>query len=145
MNVDADQSLRLTFSYDGERIGLTDVRRVPKQVPPTDPVEADLNQSGFWFELRCSDGKPYYRRVVPHPIRYMQEVFPEHPEQPFELVPIPNPKGVFSLVVPELDEAQTLVLMGDQRGDTQLLAKGIVELAKFDLRTIRASIKEVYP
>ena len=145
MNRDDYQALRLSFAYDGDQIVLTDVRRVTKYVPPSEPLEVDLNQSGFWYELRAADGKRLYRRLMPHPIRYVQEIFPERPEEPFVVQPVAHPKGVFSFVVPEANDAQLLVLMGDQGPDPQRRAKGVVELAKFDLQQIRSSIKESQP
>jgi hypothetical protein len=103
-------ALRLTFSYDGERVELVSRQRVQMTLPASHPLDEGEGQSGFWFTLRAEDGRPLYRRVSQSPIRVDAEVFSPEPTQNIQRVAIAHPRGRFVLLVPDITEARTLTL-----------------------------------
>src|SRR3954468_9442737 len=106
------RAIRLTFSYVGSRIELISAEQLTKLVPPSDPIRQVSERSGFWFELRGRDEEPIYRQVMRHPIQIDHEVFPEDPAGEIVREPVKDPKGVFSIVIPEISEARTVSLVG---------------------------------
>jgi hypothetical protein len=129
------RAIRLTFSYGGSKIELTDAQRLTMFVPPSDSLEAARDQSGFWVEVRDADGQPLFRQVMHHPIETTREVFPADPHGEIIRTPVADPRGVFSIVIPDLTEARILALVespseADRHSDTAR------EMARFDLTKI---------
>jgi hypothetical protein len=68
---DAD---RVTLRYADDQIELVGVTPLVTYLPPSDELPGSLGTvSGFWFELRSSEGAVRYRRVVGDPIRLVFE------------------------------------------------------------------------
>jgi hypothetical protein len=130
------QAIRLTFSFAGDRIELTQTRRLPMFIEPSDPLEPQPGQSGFWLEVRGADERPLFRRVMRHPIDATREVFPKDLHGEFTRLPVANPTGVFTVVIPEFTEARTLVFVGSPR---QAYDRAATEMARFDLSKIAGS------
>jgi hypothetical protein len=127
---------RLTFSYEGSNVHLLSRQTVEMIPPPSDPVQDSERQAGFWYTLRDREGRPIYRRVVHNPIRHDVEVFSDDPERSVSRVRVSEPRGVFSLLVPGLDEPYTLTLHSSPPGATGEAAQ---EIARFDIRRSRDS------
>lgn len=102
--------LRLTFSYDGDRIELVSRQRVQMILPASHPLDDGEGQSGFWFTVRAEDGRPLYRRATEPPIRVDAEVFSTEPTQNIQRIAVSRPRGTFVLLVPDLPAARTLTL-----------------------------------
>jgi hypothetical protein len=102
-------ALRITFQYDGTQIRKVSQQKVEKLSPPSHDVEGHQNQVGFWYELRDANNKVVYRRVIHNPL----QVDTETPSATggFARRPVQNPNATFQIVVPELDNASTLVLL----------------------------------
>lgn len=121
------RALRLTFSYEGGKITLVDRQLVDRPTQPSAPLlqeqrpresgkepagQAEARrprgQSGFWVELHSRQGRPIYRLVMSNPIPFRAEV----PDEAggFTNVDIQNPRGQFFVLVPNLAEAETVVL-----------------------------------
>ena len=109
---DDPRAIRLTFSYSGDRIDLVDAQRLTMLVPPSDPIEPGTGESGFWLELRGAGEKPLFRQVMTHPIENDREVFPEDPRGEIVREPVREPRGAFSIVIPELTDARTVSFVG---------------------------------
>src|SRR3954471_21188332 len=101
---------RLTFTYDRDRVRLVDQERVDMVAPVGEPAHIPRGVTGFWVQLRDSRGLRLYQRVVHQPLRFDVEVFPEKRGDPIERRPVEDPHGTFSVLVPALPDARTVVL-----------------------------------
>ena len=127
------QTLRLTFSYEGGTVRLVSQRSVEMITPPTSPTPIHEGQSGFWYELRDRSGRILYQRAQHNPIRVEAEVFPENQTEPIRRVPIRHPHGTFDLLVPDLDEGDTVVLYNSPLDPAESAAPAS-ELVRFRLK-----------
>ena len=129
----APLALRLTFSYAGSEVVLLSALTVEKALPPSDPLEAPDDVTGFFVELRNLDDQRLYRRAMHSPIRDSEEVFTPDDRESFTRVAIDKPTGVFTLVVPASREAPQLVLRNatNARGADRTFISD--EVGRFDL------------
>ena len=96
--------LRLNFSFQQANVTLVSHDRYLKVPPKSLPLSDSLVAVGFWYELRDSTGTPLFRRTARNPLRDRVEVLTDSGRV---WLPLPNPSGFFSLVVPDLPEAMT--------------------------------------
>ncbi len=108
----APYTLRLTFAYDQDQIRLIRSQRVEMIAPPSVTPPPQANQAGYWFEVRDSNGNLIYHRVIHDPIRTDLEVFSDDPTQSITRIPNPNPRGEFTLLVPDLPAANSFTFHG---------------------------------
>jgi hypothetical protein len=101
---------RLTFGYDRDRVELLDRQRVDMVAPPGEPEPVPRRAAGFWVELRDQRGRRLYQRVVHQPLRFEVEIFPERRGDAITRRAVDHPRGTFSLLVPDLPDAETVVL-----------------------------------
>ncbi len=104
------RALRLTFSFRGDDVRLVAQQAIDVVTPPTDPVEGFERQQGFWAELQAPDGRTLYRRVLRDPAAGDVEVFGPAAERTVARAPVEQVQGVFSVLVPDVPEADTVVL-----------------------------------
>jgi hypothetical protein len=116
---------RLTFSYEGNKIKLIEQQNIQKIVPPSVTVDTKNNRSGFWFEITGDKQDVLYRRIIDNPIKTDIEVFSD--EKVTESVSrhkASDIKGAFSIVIPDIPEAEGLDLFGspirEERGERTL-------------------------
>jgi hypothetical protein len=116
---------RLTFSYEGNKIKLIEQQNIQKIVPPSVTVDTKNNRSGFWFEITGDKQDVLYRRIIDNPIKTDIEVFSD--EKVTESVSrhkVSDIKGAFSIVIPDIPEAEGLDLFGspirEERGERTL-------------------------
>ena len=101
-------ALRYTFEFEGTAVRLLRQRRLDKQTVPSYAWEGADGESGFWVELRDTSQKVLYRRVMDDPtFRYEAPVDDNGALRTLE---IRGRKGIFSVVVPFLPQARTLVV-----------------------------------
>jgi hypothetical protein len=138
---ESPKAMRLTFSYDGDKVRLVSQQPVEMLIPPSDPVKGFAKQKGFWAELKSAQDKTLYRRVMHNPTRNDAEVFSDDPEQSISREPAPKRKGVFVVVVPDTDKGQAVTLSrsspetkGPARGIRALASKPATEIARFKLK-----------
>ena len=129
------RAIRLTFSYVGNQIELTDTQRLAMFVPPGDSLEPVRERSGFWVEIRDSSEQPLFRLFMHHPIETTREVFPADPHGEIIRTPVADPRGVFSIVIPEIAEARILAFVGSPSG-ADPRTEAVHEIARFDLTKI---------
>ena len=127
------RTLRLTFTYEGSTVRLVSRRSVEMITPAASPTSIREGQSGFWYELRDRPGRVLYQLALHNPIRVEAEVFPEDQSQPIRRVPIRHPRGTFDLLVPDLDEGDTVILYSSPLDPTKSDAPAR-ELARFQLK-----------
>lgn len=125
-------TLRLTFSYEGSDVRLVSLQSVEMVPLPSDPVYAQEPRTGFWYEVRDTKGRTLYRRATQNPIKFAAEVRSDDPERPLMWQKVSEPKGSFVLLMPDLKEAQTLVLFSSPL-DPEKAAGLANEIARFDL------------
>lgn len=111
-----DRSLRMTFSYQGAVVKLMKAERLEMRPPPSDPVRGFEGRAGFWYELRNANGETVYRHAPGNPIRFTIETVPDDPNESPLHVPVPNPQGTFTLIMPDLPEARALALVSSPLG-----------------------------
>lgn len=105
------QAVRLTFAYHGDEVELIAQQPVETVTPPSDEVEEADRRSGFWYQVEDARGEPLYRRVARNPIRQDREVFGGAGES-VTRAPVEESKGVFTVVVPHIEEADRVTLQG---------------------------------
>jgi hypothetical protein len=126
------RALRLTFDYEGDRVELVAQQRVEMTLPPSDPIEEGEGQAGSWYVLRDRNGAPVYRRVIQNPIRVDEEIFSDEPGNTLARRPVEQPRGQFVLLVPDIEEARALSLVGPP-AEPRAGARPAEEIARFDL------------
>jgi hypothetical protein len=133
------RAIRLIFAYEGNSVRLIDRQRLELPTPPTDAISDHEGQQGFWVELRRPDERVTYRRVLANPVGTDAEVFSPDPARSLSRVPIERPSGVFTVLVPDVEEADHVVLMSSVPPAVERIAPGApaplaVEMARFALR-----------
>ncbi len=135
------KAVRLTFSYEGDKVKLISQQVVEMTVPPSDPVKGFEKHKGFWAELKSDQDKTLYRRVMHNPTGNDAEIFSDDPEQSISRAPAPKRKGIFVVVVPDAIEGQEVTLSrsspdrrGPMRGIRALAGKPAREIARFKLK-----------
>jgi hypothetical protein len=127
------KALRMLFSFDGEHVHLVSQQSVEMVLPPSDPVQGIEGHKGFWYELRDVQDRPLYRRVMHNPMREDVEVFADDPKQSVARHTVPNRKGVFVVVVPDIEEGHAVTLSSSPRR-VQIAHQPAREIARFALR-----------
>jgi hypothetical protein len=125
------RTLRLVFAYEGDVIRLVSTERVEMTPLPSDALEPVENRAGFWYELRDRGESLLYRRIAPLPMRTSAEVPTDDPDRPLRRIDIPDPRGEFVVLVPDLDDAEALVFVGSPSGRAVTESR---ELARFALK-----------
>jgi hypothetical protein len=131
------RAVRLTFAYEGNEVHLVSQQPLEMMLPPTDALSGYEGEQGFWVEVRSGQEETLYRSVMQDPFRQDSEVFSPDPEQTIARVPVEKPSGAFAVLVPDLDEADHVALMGSTAPGMALAATGrgpASELARFSLR-----------
>ena len=139
---DAYKAMRLTFSYDGDNVKLLSQKRIEMIVPPSDGMKGyATRQKGFWAEVRSGSDKTLYRTVMHNPTKNDAEVFPESPGGPISREPAPKRKGVFVVVVPDVDKGEDVILCqskpekkGPTKGIRALASKPAEEILRLKLK-----------
>lgn len=126
-------AVRLTFSYEGNDIKLISRQRVNVVAPLSEPLESSLEgQSGFWVEVRDEAGHLLRRQLMHDPIRRDAEVFSEEPARSVARIPLERPSGVFVVLIPEVEGADHVVLIGTPPAERPALREAR-EIARFNL------------
>jgi hypothetical protein len=125
-------AVRLTFQYEGDEVRLLSSQRIQKVLPPEEAVEEE--RQGFFVEVRGADDRVLERRALRDPVRRDAEVFSDEEDRSLSRVPVERPAGVFSLVVPDLEEADYVALVERRAQDRPGLAAVPNELTRVPLR-----------
>jgi hypothetical protein len=125
-------SIRLHFSYKGYAVRLLSRQKVEMIPPPSDQLEPQEGQSGFWYEVRDAANRTLYRRITHNPIKVATEVRSDDPARPLAWQQMSDPQGEFFLLIPELEKGQTLVLFSSPLIPREA-ADPAMEIARFDL------------
>jgi hypothetical protein len=139
---DPDRAIRLTFSYGPDGIQLIGRQALVMQVPPSDDATFPPT-SGLAAELRSGDDEPTFRRNLAQAIPHDSEVFAPEEEGGMHRAPVAPESGVFTVLVPDDDRAEDLVLLAGPRDVPESIARAVEpgvepgrpqELRRFPLR-----------
>lgn len=119
------QVSRLTFTYEGKQFRLLSEQIVEMTIATSDSSGGDTGL-GAHIELRDQDGKVAYRQAIPHPVQTSSEVF--SPDGSITRVDLTRPSGAFTVLVPYIPRARTVVLAA-----TAATPDATGELARFNL------------
>jgi len=123
-------ALRLTFSYSDKGVYLDEIQPLTGMpTPPTDPIQHGP-EAGFWYELRDATNSTLYRQVVDNPMRHEAEVYTEG--TPINRQTVKNHAGSFTLLVPSLEGATTIVLFSSPL-NAATFGAAAEEIARFSL------------
>lgn len=131
------RALRLTFTYEGEGIKLVERQPIEKRARATDRIlkQGEASQySGFWIELRDAENQTIYRRVLHNPIQSTVEVPTDKRNQTFERLTVKNPRGTFFVIIPDLEQADSIVIFNSPLAPEFEGRAGAREIARMDLK-----------
>ena len=147
---DEPRSIRLTLAYDEAGVRVIDRTPVTKPVPPSvEEVpaftaaragEPQLPSDAVVTELRDAADETTYRQIVEHALPHDVEVFDPAVERGARRHPQPLASGVFTVIVPDDERADAVVLLagpdsrGAEHGRQAGPPGGPVELTRFALR-----------
>jgi hypothetical protein len=136
------RTLRLTFSYEGDKIELIDRRSVEMIPPAPNTALPDADQTGFWFVVRDDKREVFYYRVIRNPMSQSSEVFVPAGEQTIANVNRERPRGTFEILVPDTPATFSLHLITSDplpgEGEPGRRPQPAREIAHFDLRAGKA-------
>jgi hypothetical protein len=119
--------VRLVFRYEGDEVHLVDRQRFEAPTPPAETVTAEAQ--GAWVEVRSAEDETLFQRVLPGAVRADVEVFSPNPEQSVARAPVERPSGIFTVVVPETDVADHVVVLASGISATEARISGQAEPA----------------
>ena len=129
------KSLRLTFRVVNREIQLVGYERLAMISPPSIGERPEAGKhGGFWFELRDAGDRVLFHRVIHNPLGNSVEV--HSPDGKIERQFGEATEGIFEVLLPDEDDAKSVVLMGNPpvpaKGKaTRPEASG--ELARFEI------------
>jgi hypothetical protein len=133
-----DSAIRLTFSYEGNKIRLISKQKIQKRLPGRISPDIQKGQTpGFWLELSDDNWRLLYRQIIDNPIRIDTEVFSENPNESITRHELADIKGNFSLVIPDILDARNLDLFG-----SPVLSEGTRGLQKPAAKIFHLDLKE---
>lgn len=127
------ESLRINFTWKGNEIKLTSIKKIEMKSYPSDSLRYNKKQSGTWFELTDND-KAIYRRVIQDPFSRDVEIFSEEKNESITRKETESNHGEFTILAPFLKSSKKLVLYGNLTGDIQE-SSGLIQT--FDLREFK--------
>jgi hypothetical protein len=136
------RTLRLTIRSSAKGFELLSVERLPMITPPQPGERPEAGtHSGHWFELRDGRNRVLAHRLIDASLLNSAEVHSPDGKIRREFGEIRD--TVFEVLLPDVDGAQFVVLMGDPLAPPKDTPKGAAlrsgEIARFDLSS---SLKE---
>jgi len=99
------KAIRLTFSYEGDNITLVSRQKVDKFLPSSALSVNPPVSSKSWFELSDPQRNLIHTRSLDNLIKKDMEVFSEDPNNSIHRQKIPDIKGTFSILIPDIPNA----------------------------------------
>lgn len=138
------RTLRLVFTYEGDKIDLLDQQSIEMVPFPSEPVPLERDRVGFWYELQDSEEHTLYQRAIASPLKAAVEVSSDDPERPLKWQEMEHAQGHFVLYAPDIDEAHNIVLfnspldpkMATTPSDREAAGAPAREVARFSLSDI---------
>jgi hypothetical protein len=131
-----DSTLRVTFSYVGTELSVEGLARVEMIAPPGETERIGPERAGTWMELRDHAGEVLYQRGFHDPFGSGVEVPDEPGTGRMRWQRTAGRAGWFEVLVPDLAEAETLVLFSSPPTETGEPAR---EVAKVSVKRMTPS------
>lgn len=134
-----NRALRLTLEYKDRQFRVLERHFLNKRAQSSDPIldkEKDKPQSGFWIELRDASEHAVYRQVLHNPVPVSIEIHSADKNNPIRREINPNPQSVFGLLIPDLPNAETLVIVSSPL-KADAMFEPASDLARFSLRKLK--------
>ena len=129
------KTLRLTFRVSNGKVALVSHERLQMITPPQIGETPQAGKhSGFWMELRNSANRSVAHRLISPTQLSSVEVHSPDGTITRQFGEVQD--GIFEVLLPDVDDAQAVVLMGDpliQAPGTAKRTEGSGELARFDI------------
>jgi hypothetical protein len=103
------KAVRLIFEQKDGKIKLVSTQRVNMIVPPPQALTSASGRRGSSFELRDTQDRPVYRRVIENPVQDL-EVVVDDPRRPLQRIKEDRGRGAFFLIVPDITGARKVAL-----------------------------------
>ena len=145
--------IRMTFEHGADGVTLVSRQRVEMTLPAhywaKDQAAAGMALAGgaqaaapaFVAEVRNAEGEALHRTAIPNPLEQHREVFSEEPGRSISRVPVAQPEGAFTVLVPDTPGADhlSLTVAGPTRDPATgshlgLAAAARREIGRFSLR-----------
>jgi hypothetical protein len=108
------KAVRLTFAYEGDNVSVVSRQEVEMIARPSDPVSSREARLGSWIELQGEEETPLYSQVLPEHFTPDVEVFSPEPGESIARQPVEVASGVFSVVVPDIEEAKQVAIFSSR-------------------------------
>lgn len=136
--LDADaNAIRLTFSYEGDKINIISKQKINKILPPSDNIAGQEISSRFWYELRDSKRNVIYEQNLNDIISDDIEIFSTNPDDPaFVRHKLSDKKGVFSIVIPDMPDSTGFELFTNitQKDETMKIREEKKKIFHLDIK-----------
>ena len=105
-------ALRIRYEYDKDGVRVVSHTRVETVVPDpvTPPPEPD--QAGLGCELQDSAGRTLYHVILSNALGHDAEVFARQAGEQTHRTLVVDGSGVFDVILPDVPEGRTAVLVG---------------------------------
>ncbi len=113
----SQSALRIVLSHKGKSFRVESVTRVRKVVQPSDSLGEAQGEAESWVAIQGSHGKPVFRRLIQNPLGTREA--PTGEKRELRQVRLPEPSGVVTFLLPDLPEAQKVVLYASGADDEE--------------------------
>jgi hypothetical protein len=112
--------IRMTFEHNADGVTLVSRQRVEMTLPAHYWTKAaaggaadaaDAAPAAFVAEVRNADGEALHRTAIPNPLEEHREVFSEEPGRSISRIPVGQPEGAFTVLVPDRPDADHVSLL----------------------------------
>jgi hypothetical protein len=104
-----NRAIRLLVQYDKSGFSISESWPLETLAPASHSLDVPRATSGFWVELRDAKNNVLYRRVMQNPVPADVEVF--DPEEGLHRHAVDDPKGVFTVLVPDMPDAEEIAFV----------------------------------
>ena len=130
----ATSAIRLTFVHKAGRIQLQSRIGVDAIIAASRPS----GDHGFWVELRNRSDQPLFKQLIHNPIPEDREVFSPDATRSIARVTGARSEDVFSILVPNIPEADSLTLVSSEH-------EGVGDLKTKTPRLVDVQIRRLDP
>jgi len=134
-----NRAIRLTLEYKDQQFRVRERHFLNKRAQSSDPIldkEKDKPRSGFWIDLRDANERPIYRQVLHNPVPVSVEIHTDDKNNPIRREVNPNPEAVFGVLIPDLPNAESLVIVSSPL-KADAMFEPASDLARFSLRELK--------
>lgn len=132
-------AIRLTFMHRAGKVRLQSRVNVDTRIPAGQPT----GDHGFWAELRDSSNNPLHRQIIHNPIPDDREVFSPDPSRSVQRISGARAEDVFSILVPDLPDAQSVALVSSHHEAASSLTTAVVPSVDVAIKHVDPGVPQV--